>query len=240
MKRNQLKYITGAALLTLAVVSVTLTLQNMKLKEQTAELEQAKKEQKQEQLLEEKSESMKEYIDHLPEGYEVAGYDAWQEAEKAAEHMYEDSDGRFEEEWAMFLALEAQKKDIDPFLVYELIRVETGDTFDPETVGPETQYGHAYGLAQFMKNTGPWIADMADLSYEDELLFDPYYSIQLSVVYLDFLYSRYGDWDQALTAYHRGIYGMENYVEENGDARSWYAVEIQENAENTGNMTAYR
>ncbi|PYZ98657.1 lytic transglycosylase [Alteribacter lacisalsi] len=239
MKKHYLLYTLGTALLVLATVSVVLAVQNNQMKNKVAEIEKAKEKQKQEQMMEAEIETMEEYIDHLPEDYDLAGYDAWQRATDAGEHMYEDSDGKFEKEWGTFLALEADRKNIDPFLVYELIRVETGDTFDPETVGPETQYGHAYGLAQFMKNTGPWIADMADMPYEDEMLFDPYYSIQLSVVYLEFLYGQYGDWNHVLTAYHRGIYGLEDYIEENGDAKSWYAVEIQENADRTA-MTVSR
>ncbi|MDQ0253087.1 soluble lytic murein transglycosylase-like protein [Evansella vedderi] len=165
------------------------------------------------------------------EGTPVAGYLMWEQANELADHFYEDSDGRFKREWGQFLALEAFEKDIDPFLIYELLRVETGGRFDPNVVGPETRYGHAYGLAQFMKNTSPWIAEMADLPYDHDMLFDPLYSIQLAVTYLDFLHNQYGDWDHALTAYHRGMYGLQNYIAQHGNARSWYAVEIQEKAQ---------
>ncbi|MBU9722472.1 MULTISPECIES: lytic transglycosylase domain-containing protein [Bacillaceae] len=174
-------------------------------------------------------ELLKGYMNEIPEDVEP-GYQHWENANLVADYAYEDSEGLFHRDWALFLAVEAERREIDPLLVYELIKVETGGTFDPELVGPETSYGHAYGLAQFMKNTGPWIADMAGLPYDDALLFDPYYSIQLSVVYLDFLYQHYGDWNHALTAYHRGMYGLEQFVNENGHAESWYAVLIQENA----------
>ncbi|GAA0457703.1 hypothetical protein GCM10008935_10910 [Alkalibacillus silvisoli] len=150
--------------------------------------------------------------------------------------MVEDSEGLFEKSWAMFLIQKANANDLDPFIVYELIKIETGETFDPELVGPPTEYGHAYGLSQFMENTAPWIADMADLPYEKELLFEPTYSIQLAVVYLDFLYSEYENWDEALTAYHRGIGGLKQYQEQNGHAKSWYAIEIQQKAENNRSL----
>ncbi len=81
-----------------------------------------------------------------------------------------------------------------------------------------------------MKNTAPWIADMAELPYTDELLYDPLYSIELSVHYLNFLYSQYKDWDYALTAYHRGMGGLETYITRNGHAMSEYATTIQERA----------
>lgn len=161
----------------------------------------------------------------------AANYNTWVRSNELAEQLYEDSEGKFKKEWGLFLGEIAQQRDVDPFIVYELLRTETGGRFDPNAVGPETRYGHAYGMGQFMKNTAPWIAEMAGLPYEEELLFDPLYSIQLSVEYLSYLYSKYENWDHALTAYHRGMYGLEKYIAENGHAESWYAVEIQENAE---------
>ncbi|MFA9559352.1 transglycosylase SLT domain-containing protein [Evansella sp. AB-rgal1] len=168
-------------------------------------------------------------IKHLGYNYYLS-FDLWGRASEFSKVFSEDSDGRFQENWGRFLTIEAKRKGIDPFLVYELLKVETGGTFDPYLVGPQTVYGQAYGLAQFMENTGPWIAGMADLEYDLQFLFDPYFSIQLCIVYLDFLYKLYEDWNHALTAYHRGIYGLEEYIEENGNAESWYALEIISNA----------
>ncbi|NGP43541.1 lytic transglycosylase domain-containing protein [Bacillaceae bacterium SIJ1] len=158
------------------------------------------------------------------------GYTDWKKADRVADQFYRQSGGKFKKEWALFLVQEAQRYEIDPYVVYELLDVESGGTFDPTLEGPETKYGRAYGMSQFMKNTAPWIAEMAGLPYKDEMLFDPMYSIQLSIVYLDFLHERYDNWDQTLTAYHRGIFGMHNYVKENGDAKSWYATQIQADA----------
>nr|WP_308808306.1 transglycosylase SLT domain-containing protein [Halobacillus andaensis] len=188
--------------------------------------------EKNEQLTEENEKLQSEY-DYLTSDaakLEDRDFDNWSYLEEQANAFYKDSSGEFKKPWALFLVKQAEKYGVDPIVVYELLKVETGDTFDPELVGPETKYGKAYGMAQFMKNTAPWIADMAGLPYEEELLFDPYYSIQLSVVYLDFLYNKYNNWDEALTAYHRGVGGLKNYVEENGDAKSWYAKEIQSKA----------
>ncbi|SEN55481.1 Transglycosylase SLT domain-containing protein [Amphibacillus marinus] len=158
-------------------------------------------------------------------------YNYWASIEELAKTMVDDSEGRFKKTWAIYLANEATQYDLDPFIVYELLKVETGHTFDPELVGPDTIYGNAYGMSQFMKNTAPWIAEMAGLPYEDDLLFDPYYSMQLAIVYLDFLYHKYDNWDEALTAYNRGMTGMENYKAANGSARSQYADQILRRAE---------
>ena len=161
-------------------------------------------------------------------GTSVASYNKWLQSMELAEQLYKDSDGQFEKEWGLFLGELTQEKGMDPYIVYELLKVETGATFDPNAVGPKTRFGVAYGMGQFMTNTAPWIADRANLEYKKELLFEPLYSIQLSVEYLDFLYDEYNDWDYALTAYNRGMTGLENYIDQNGHARSEYAVTIQQ------------
>lgn len=154
----------------------------------------------------------------------------WKMVEETATKMVADSDQRFKKSWAVYMINEADAKGINPYIVYELLKVETGHTFSPDLVGPKTIYGHAYGMSQFMENTAPWIAEMAGLPYEKEMLFDPYYAIKLSVTYLDHLYGEFGNWDEALTAYHRGIAGMKNYKTKNGTARSEYARVIQTKA----------
>jgi hypothetical protein len=159
-----------------------------------------------------------------------SSYHSWEDSKKLAKKFHIDSNGKFSKEWGLFLSEKAKEYSINPYILFELIKVETGGTFKPDTVGPKTKYGRAYGLAQFMENTGPWIANMADLPYEKELLYNPYYSMELVVVYLDFLFKRYGDWDHTLTAYHRGMYGLEKFINNRGHSKSWYSEEIQENA----------
>lgn len=193
--------------------------------------------EKDNRLLTKKNKQLSDKIEKLQSDYEYVSsrstdsksndFENWSNIEEKANILYEDSNGEFKKSWAIFLVKQSEKYELDPVLVYELLKVETGDTFDPNLVGPKTEYGRAYGMGQFMKNTAPWVAEMAQIPYKEKLLFDPYYSMQLSVVYLDYLYKKYNDWNKALTAYHRGIKGLENYIDENGDAKSWYAKEIQ-------------
>ncbi|HEX7064298.1 MAG TPA: lytic transglycosylase domain-containing protein [Bacillales bacterium] len=158
-------------------------------------------------------------------------YEAWINAQQTAARFYQTSNHQFKKKWGLFLVMEARERGVDPDIVFELLKVETGGTFDTHLIGPETKYGRAYGMAQFMTNTAPWIAKMADMPYNKDKLFDPYYSIELAITYLDFLYEEYGNWNKALTAYNRGIYGMKNYVQEHGDSKSSYAVTIRRQAE---------
>ncbi len=214
-----------ATVLSLIVVCVYIAVENIKLQNELAILI----EENEEMYVE--VEEIKQIVsleDHS-EPTETSYY-SWEDSKQLAKKFHNESDGRFPKEWGLFLAEKAKERSIDPYILFELIRVETGGTFNEDTVGPQTRYGRAYGLTQFMENTGPWIANMADLPYEKELLYNPYYSIELAVVYLDFLYDRYEDWDHALTAYHRGMYGLEQFKNNQGTAKSWYSEEIQEKA----------
>ncbi|SDP55234.1 transglycosylase SLT domain-containing protein [Halobacillus aidingensis] len=233
MKEQKPNWTTGIALILVVAAFFTINQWNQKQEKALADQKQELK-NKNEKLSKEieRLQSTNDYLKEQPSAAEEKnGYHTWPEIEKKADRLVKESDGNFKKSWAMYLVKEAERYKINPFLVYELLKVETGGTFDPELVGPETKYGHAYGMSQFMKNTAPWIADMAGLPYEEELLFDPYYSMQLSLVYLDFLQNKYDNWDEALTAYHRGMGGLNEYKEENGHAESWYAKEIQEKAE---------
>ncbi|GAF24592.1 hypothetical protein JCM19047_4510 [Bacillus sp. JCM 19047] len=126
--------------------------------------------------------------DGLDASFNVEGNgDTWKKAKQVSEALYQDSDGHFEQSWGLYLGLVADQKDVDPFLVYELLKVESGATFDEHAIGPETKYGHAYGMAQFMTNTAPWIADMAELEYKKDYLFNP----TTRFTYLSNIYSFY-------------------------------------------------
>lgn len=181
-------------------------------------------------LVEQKEAQLEYRLEDDTDGSIGKTYEDWIQSNELAIRFYNDSDGQFQKDWAQFLINYAEEKEVDPYIVYELIKVESGNTFDPELVGPDTKYGRAYGLTQFMTNTAPWIAEMEGLDYSKDKLFNPYYSIQLAIIYLDFLYDRYGNWNEALTAYHRGIGGLDKYMRENGDAKSWYATKIQQKA----------
>jgi soluble lytic murein transglycosylase-like protein len=222
-----MKRIHISLILFLTFITGFLYYENTQLQDTIKESEEVNKEQK--KILEMK-EMQLYYVNHPVSLDAALNYESWIASTLVAEQLYEDSDGEFKKEWGIFLGEIAQQRDINPYIVYELLKTETGGTFDPDLVGPKTRFGHAYGMAQFMKNTAPWIAEMADLPYEDNLLFDPLYSIQLSVEYLHYLYDKYENWDHALTAYHRGVGGLRTYIANNGHAKSAYAVEIQENA----------
>jgi soluble lytic murein transglycosylase-like protein len=131
---------------------------------------------------------------------------------------------------------EANRLNIPEEILIKLLKIESN--FDSELVGPATKYGHAYGLAQFMKNTAPWISNMANIEYEFNKLFDPYYSITLAATYLHYLqygdgekHMGYHDWHTSLTAYNRGMGGLRKYEQKYHTTVSTYSETIISGAE---------
>lgn len=166
------------------------------------------------------------------QAYEL--YDERQnEIRSTKEVMFYANEIGISEEESTKLIKYADYKGIPFQMVFNLLSVETGGTFHHEAIGPKTKYGRAYGIAQFMENTAPWIAKMANLPYKNkEDLFDASFSIKLSITYLHYLYyggtnhNGYYDWHQALTAYNRGMMGMETFKEKTGSPVSSYSSMI--------------
>jgi soluble lytic murein transglycosylase-like protein len=134
------------------------------------------------------------------------------------------------------LIKEANRLNIPEEILIKLLKIESN--FNSELVGPATKYGHAYGMAQFMKNTAPWIANMANMEYEFKKLFDTYYSITLAATYLHYLqygdgisHEGYQDWHTSLTAYNRGMGGLRTYQRRYQTTVSTYSETILSEAE---------
>ena len=127
----------------------------------------------------------------------------------------------------------SNEKSIPFPMVYELLSVETGGTFNAKAVGPQTRFGKAYGISQFMPSTAKWISSMYGMTFHPSQLFDPYYSIKLSICYLHYLqygngkeHKGYHNWHKTLTAYNRGMYGLKVYENHTGKSESSYSVTI--------------
>src|SRR5699024_9153057 len=70
-------------------------------------------------------------------------YYKWANLEETADALVADSNDQFKKSWALYLVNESYQYDIDPYIPYELLKMETGGTFDPDLIGPKTKYGHA-------------------------------------------------------------------------------------------------
>lgn len=92
---------------------------------------------------------------------------------------------------------------LDPNLVLNQIFQESH--FNPEAVGPQTKYGRAYGIAQFLPET----AAKYGLSQAD--LMDPSKALPAAVKHIGELTQKYGDQRLAMVSYNGG-HGAVDWV----------------------------
>lgn len=104
---------------------------------------------------------------------------------------------------------EAEKNDLDPALVYGVIRAESG--FDSKAVS----HADARGLMQMTPATFEWVQTMIPDSEEltDEALFDPQVNIQFGCELLSLLISHYGNEATAICAYNAGMGNVTSWLE---------------------------
>ena len=119
---------------------------------------------------------------------------------------------RYPRQYSEYVEYYAGKYQLDPLLLYSLIRTESG--FDPEA----TSSVEARGLMQITEITFDWIkgqiASGEALTFDD--LYDPETNIRFGSYYLAQCLNRYGeDIDTAAAAYHSGWGTVDELLEDN-------------------------
>lgn len=102
----------------------------------------------------------------------------------------------------------AEKHDVDPYLVFAIIRAES-----KYQSGAESPVG-AKGLMQIMPETGSWIADQKGLEgFKSDDLHDPYINISFGCWYLQNLSQEFkGDIPLTVAAYNAGRGKVEEWA----------------------------
>ena len=105
---------------------------------------------------------------------------------------------------------EAEKNDLDPNLVYAIIKTESG--FDPMALS----HAGAKGLMQLTDETFGWMIDVTGSTeeYSAEDLYDPQINIKFGCVLLKRLMLYYENSDTALCAYNAGIGNVSGWLED--------------------------
>ncbi len=101
----------------------------------------------------------------------------------------------------------ARKYELDRWLVYAVIKVESD--FVPDV---ESRAG-AVGLMQIMPKTGEWIAWRKGESYDEARLTEPKYNVDMGCYLLSYLLDYYnGELDYAIAAYNAGSGRVDGWL----------------------------
>lgn len=114
----------------------------------------------------------------------------------------------------------SKKYDVDPYLIYSIIRVES--KFNPYA---KSNKG-ALGLMQITPQTGKYIAKLLVINdFEEDKLYNPNMNIQFGVFYFSKLYSDFNsDIDCALAAYNGGSGNVAKWLTTNTDGNKFLDV----------------
>ncbi|MFU0833636.1 MAG: Lytic transglycosylase domain-containing protein [Oscillospiraceae bacterium] len=102
----------------------------------------------------------------------------------------------------------AQEYNLDPALVYAVIRSESNFNADAES------RSGALGLMQLMPDTFQWLQESENESYSDENLLQPDINIRYGCRYLSMMLEKYGVLRTALCAYNAGTGTVDSWLKD--------------------------
>ncbi len=112
-------------------------------------------------------------------------------------------------EYSEIVEREAQTYEIDPLLVYAVIKVESNFVADA------VSHAGAMGLMQIMPDTYRWLAEkngFTDVAQEDLLI--PEINIKYGCMFLSILLQRYSQTASAVAAYNAGLGNVDKWLED--------------------------
>ncbi len=107
----------------------------------------------------------------------------------------------YPEKYSEYVEKYAEKYQVDPYLVYAVIKTESN--FQPDAKSED----NALGLMQITSDTFDWISsklDKADRGEVHEDLYDPEMNIRYGTFFLSYLLNEFEEWEVALAAYNAG------------------------------------
>lgn len=144
-----------------------------------------------------------------------------QEAQEKALHERAAAAGLSPEVAAAVVAT-ARDHGVPLAVVMGVITVESN--WRPNLVHRNWDGSRDYGLMQINERTLPYLA--AVTGTPPDAVLDPLHNVTMGVYHLGYLQEKYGDWHHALTAYNRGEYGLQLYVQDRGTGKSEYSQRV--------------
>ena len=97
---------------------------------------------------------------------------------------------------------------VEPAIVASVANVESG--FNERA---KSEKG-AIGIMQLIPSTAQWLAGKIKKNYNQELLFDGEYNIQLGSYYLSYLFGQFNDFKTAICAYNAGQGNVKKWLDD--------------------------
>lgn len=130
----------------------------------------------------------------------------------------------------------AIKFNVPKDILFSIAKIESG--FNPNETG---SYGDI-GLFQITPMTAYEINKIGFgiKGFYSSMLYNPDMNAEFAAWYLSYLHEKTGSWVCAITAYNRGLGGMNSYMKSHGNAYSSYYVKVNEShKELYGSMLNY-
>ena len=134
-------------------------------------------------------------------------------------------------------SLYCEGKPFDASLIMAVIKVESN--FKPTTVSNK----NAKGLMQLKDETFLFVCYKYELDYDVEDIFDPSKNIEAGVLYLDYLFSKYGDIEVTLCAYNAGEGNVDGWLKDerySKDKKSLYYIPFDETRNYISRINFYK
>lgn len=128
----------------------------------------------------------------------------------------------FPTKYSKYVIKYAKIYDLDPYIVYSLIKVES--KFNPYAASSK----NAVGLMQITPQTGAYIAKLLnDKNYKEDKLYDPAINIRYGCFYLSKLYKDFhGDLNSVLAAYNGGEGNVRKWLKISGSINKLDAKDV--------------
>jgi soluble lytic murein transglycosylase len=92
----------------------------------------------------------------------------------------------------------SEKYDVKPELIAGIVFSESG--FKQYSISNKG----ALGLMQLMPNTASWLCETMNIPYNQDLLFNPLYNLDIGAFYLSYLIEKFEETNVVLAAYNAG------------------------------------
>ena len=114
----------------------------------------------------------------------------------------------------------SKEYSLDGALIASVINVESG--FNEKAISNKG----AVGIMQVMPSTAKWIAQRNKIDYDEKMLCNPSYNIQIGSIYLSYLINYFNDEKLGICAYNAGQGNVSNWLKTGEYSKDGKTLEV--------------